>query len=285
MTEAIQISILFLIGILSYVVFDGLNNLIGRRKYKLKSLSASKEDRELVGKSIIRKFSSLKNIIDYIATLLKDAQYTNITAEKFIVKKIIIAISSLIPLLIVYQLTQQRMLLLIGIPLVIVMIVKPLANLKEAAENARRELNSELLDYLYHFFVLLKNYTPNTATQNSVQYAGPYLIPHVEQLNTQVTLNPSSSKPYYDFAESVGIQEAKEFAFTLEQFVKLDATEATEVLEDQLLNLEALQEENYKDLLIERPEATRKVTNFMLIPFFVVMGTMLFVIYRSTYNF
>ncbi len=283
MAQFFQYITFLIIVIAAYILLDNIFQLFNKRKFKIRL----KEDTEDVikGDSFYNKYKSINSYKNYLASLIREGNVNNITPEKIIKKQIIQSIIVILVFVIVVEYMQETLLYLVALLFLVTIFRQPIKTLKNFERNTSSRIKGEVFEYLIHFFMLLRNYPYNLATVKSLDYAGENLKPHVLEVIAALSIEPGNFKPFHDFAERVNSRELKEFAYTLEQVTKIDKQTATEIMQDQLTIMQELQEEHYKVMVVEKPQQSERLINFMLFSFIVVVASTLLAIIGSTTNF
>lgn len=283
--QIIQITLLVSIGIIAFIV---LKNIFENKRSKKFLMKGSIEVKEEVFSTeqitLLERLLSFEKYKLYLQNQLKDARM-NITAVQFIKRRLFLAVSVLVLMLVLFSITHVNLYLYLALPLTVLAYKVPKRSIAKNKNNYIYFMKLELPEYLGAFAEMLNSYIPYEATKKSVDYAGPLLKPYVEDLITQIALYPNSHKPYYDFAEAVGLREAKEFVIALEQIMKVDANDAKSIIKEQIKVLEALQEEAYNEQVKKREEQIQATINPLLFPFVGIIMTILFVLMTNTRSF
>ncbi|WP_051525098.1 hypothetical protein [Exiguobacterium sp. S90] len=127
-------------------------------------------------------------------------------------------------------------------------------NMRSAITNRRLELPG----YLKIVATLLKNYTSTKAIKKSVEYAGPYLRPFVEELAMNLETRPGDDLVLKEFAQKLEIAEAHTFVIAIKQATEVNKEGAQMILDDQIKLMDKLLRENYKYLISTKPMAFSK---------------------------
>lgn len=280
--NASQIFLLVLIFILGIRVIETIFESRGNNKFVLKSFLSNTDLKEQeVESTFLERLVSIDKYKAHLQRALNDA-HMNLSATKFIIQRVIFAASICLFVVVLYFIVKQPFFLYLAVPLSIVGYMIPKNRIGKSKKRYINQMKTELPNYLYHFSVLLEDYTPYEATKKSSEYAGGLLKPFVERLISQIALYPSSHQPYYEFADSVGIREAKEFVSALEQIMKVDSKASARIIKDQIEIMNQLQEESYNEQIELRPEQTEPYINVMLYPFFAVFLTAIVVTIMSS---
>lgn len=277
-TQIFQFILLLLIVFLTFSVIQSIREATKKRKFIIKSYL---NEEEQANSPFFEKMTSLTKYKEHIEYELKEGRSKQ-TVKQFLLKRVMITLLTFILMLLLYNLSSEIIFIYLSIPLMFFVYKVPMNGLKRRQKKYVIQLKNELPDYLYHFAVLLESHTPYQATQKSVSYAGGLLKPHVNNLITQINLYPASHKPYYDFANSVQLREAKEFMSALEQIMKVDATASSQIIKDQISIMNELQEEAYNEQIEDRPSLVEPYINAMLFPFFVIIVCVLGVLISSS---
>lgn len=233
--------------------------------------------------SFIERMLSINKYKEYLGSLLSSARSKR-EPRDVIQKQMIFGSTTLFAILALYYTSHINVFLYLAVPVALLTAWIPIRNLKKARQYYIYQMKIQLPDYLSHFAVLLKSYNPYEATQRSVDYAGPLLRKNVEKLITQISLYPSSPRPYIEFAEEVGVREARDFMIALQQIMRVDAESADRVIENQIQILDELQEEAYQDQIETRPEEVERYVSPMLYPFVAVIFVMVGVLMLHTFS-
>jgi hypothetical protein len=137
--------------------------------------------------------------------------------------------------------------------------------LKQKLKNAKAIRKLELPNYLTPLGLLLHSYTPYQAVKKSLKFAGPYLKPYVEQLIIEMEMYPSSTRPFRNFAENLGIAEAQTFMTALQQAVNTDPAKSRDIIQSQIEMMRKLREENYLTVIELKPLAMNKYNFFLIV--------------------
>lgn len=127
-------------------------------------------------------------------------------------------------------------------------------NMRMAITNRRLELPG----YLKIVANLLKNYTSTKAIKKSVEYAGPYLKPFVEELAMNLETRPGDDLVLKEFAQKLEITEAHTFVIAIKQATEVNKQGAQMILDEQIKVMDKLLQENYKYLISTKPMAFSK---------------------------
>lgn len=280
--QIFQITMLLFIAFVSFIV---LKNIFEDRKSKKFILKGTIEDKEEVlytdNITIFERLTSFEKYKTYLQRQLDDARM-NTTAFRFIQQRLFLAISVLALIVVLFFMSNMNLYLYLALPVAFFAYKLPKRNISKNKQNYIYNMKLELPEYLGAFAEMLTSYIPYEATKKSVDYAGPLLRPYVESLITQIALYPNSHKPYYEFAESVGIREAKEFVIALEQIMKVDAINAKRIINEQIKILEALQDEAYNEQISKREDQIQATINPLLFPFVGIIMTVLYVLFSTT---
>lgn len=140
----------------------------------------------------------------------------------------------------------------------------PNYQLKQRIKRAAWERKLELPGYLKIVATLLKNHTPSKAIKKSVDYAGPYLSPHVNELAMDLETKPGDDYVLKKFAKNLEIAEAHTFVIAIKQASEVNKEGALAILDDQIELMDKLRQENYNYLISSKPLAFAK-WNFIVV--------------------
>lgn len=277
-----QIALLIVIVFLGIKTVEMIFESRKNNKFVLKSFLAGPKTKEVAEEStLFERLVSFDKYKAHLQKILNDA-HMNLSATNFIIQRIIFSASISLLVIVMYLVLKQQIFVYLVIPLAIIGYMIPKRRIKKSEQQYTNQMKTELPDYLYHFSVLLEDYTPYDATRRSIEYAGRLLKPFVERLVAQIALYPSSHQPYYEFADSVGIREAKEFVAALEQIMKVDAKSSARIIKDQIEIMNELQEEAYNEQIELRPEQTEPYIFVMMYPFFAVFVAIMVVLIMNS---
>lgn len=274
-----QAFLLVIIAWLTYNVINMIMEASKRRKFVIKDYLPS-DKKEF---SILEKATSFNKYKRHLEKELREAHSTK-RVETFIAQRVLSIVISLFLMIVLYKISNQQIFLYLVIPVMFFVYKIPKKILSKAKHKYELQMKHELPDYLYHFAVLLDSHTPFEATNKSSQYASGLLKPYVDELVTQINLYPASSKPYYEFAEKLNIREAREFVAALEQIIKVDSKSASSIISNQISIMNDLQEEAYRELVELRPQQTEPYVNWMLIPFILIILSMVAILIGDTFS-
>lgn len=275
----VQALMLLSIVILSFKVLEMILDFQNGNKFVLKGILQKDLMKEKVGEQItfLERLVSFKKYKSHIESQLREARM-NISVKRFIFQRMFMAGSIAILVIILYLVTDQQLYLYLTIPLSILAYKIPKRSIAKNRLYYNNQLKIQLPEYLIHFGVLLDNNTAYEATKKSREYAGPLLKPYVDRLVAQIALYPASHRPYYEFSESVGSREAKEFMAAMEQIMKVDAKKASKIIQDQIRIMNELLEEAYNEQIEKRPEQIEPYIYAMLFPFVGTIINILFIL-------
>lgn len=254
-----------------------LKSVLQDDEYKAKSFQLPRD------MSFLERITSYKKYIAHLENEIAEARL-NTTANRFLAKRVTIAFLMLVLSLVLYKVSSLTLYLYLAVPLGVVAYIIPKRQLKKSKRFYEQQMKLELPEFLSSFAVLLQSYTPFEATKKSVEYAGPVLQPYVQRLVTQMELYPARPKPYNEFAESVGIREAKEFMVALQQIMNVDATLAEKIIKDQIKTMNELEEEAYNELIEERPDEVQKFITPLIFPLVAICFTFLFILIANAFS-
>ncbi|MED5052551.1 hypothetical protein P9850_12060 [Anoxybacillus rupiensis] len=137
--------------------------------------------------------------------------------------------------------------------------------LRKRTNRAKIEKRIELPEYLKFMALLLKSHTVAQAIIKAQAFAGPYLKPHAERLALEIESYPGSDRPFKTFAENVDIPEAYTFMIALQQAMKTSKKQSMEILNNQIQMLRALEKENYRYLIQQKPEEINRYGLILLV--------------------
>lgn len=206
----------------------------------------------------------------------------NMDFKRYLTQLSIIALSVFIVGLYFYLKLGQALILPVALLVSIFVYFVAYDNLKKQYQRNRFIFKNELNEYLYHFAIALKLNSPYVATMESAEYASENLKPYVDELITQISLYPNTSKPYRDFAKQLGFVEAQRFVNTVEQLMHVNSETAEELIDAQLEVSKELQNEMYNELLEVRPNKVNAYAELMIVPFLVIVFTMIVVLILET---
>lgn len=156
--------------------------------------------------------------------------------------------------------------------------------LSQRLATARTMRRAELPSYLTPLGLLLFTYTPYQAVKKSVDYAGPFLKPYVEQLITEMEIYPGSARPFENFSKNLEIIEASSFVAALQQAFETDQSKSREIINSQIKFMRQMRTQNYLTLIEGQP---MKLTKFNMIPLvgiisvvFTIVGTVMFIMFK-----
>ena len=118
---------------------------------------------------------------------------------------------------------------------------------------ARGMRKNELPSYLTPLGLLLYTYTPYQAVKKSVNYAGPYLKPFVEQLAIEMEMYPGSSMPFENFTKKIEVNEANSFIVALQQAFETDQSRSRDIINSQIRFMRKMREQNYHTMIEKQP--------------------------------
>ncbi|MGG6447712.1 hypothetical protein [Pseudobacillus badius] len=151
--------------------------------------------------------------------------------------------------------------------------------LNQRVEAAKRMRRIELPSYLTPLGLLMITYTPYQAVKKSINYAGPFLRPHVQQMISEMEMYPGSSKPYQNFSKNLGISEASTFIAALQQAFETDQSKSRDIINSQINFMRQMRTQNYLSLIELQP---MKLTKYNMIPVvaivavvFTIVGTVM----------
>lgn len=279
----IKLFLLLAIIVLALKTITIISEIRNGNKFILKGILQSGEKKEFLKEKItlLEKLLSFKKYLIYLEMELQDARLKR-TVKNFIIERCISGFLLGLLTFMIYTLSGNTIFLYLIIPVAIIGYKVPKRALKKNKQNYINTMKTQIPEYLHHFAVLLEDLTPFDATKKSVEYAGSLLQPYVNRLVDQISMYPASFAPYYEFAESVGLREAKEFVVALEQMMKVDSKAASKIINDQIQIMNELQEEAYDDLIESRPLKVEPYINAMLFPFIGLIMTILYVLIEST---
>lgn len=156
--------------------------------------------------------------------------------------------------------------------------IYPDYQLKQKIKAATWKRKLELPGYLKIVATLLKNHTPSKAIKKSVEYAGPYLKPFVDELAMDLETRPGDDEVLKKFAQNLDITEAHTFVIAIKQASEVNKEGAISILDDQIEVMDKLRHENYNYLISTKPLAFAKwnfivVMLILLYPFVIVYVT------------
>ncbi|RTR28091.1 hypothetical protein EKG37_17460 [Robertmurraya yapensis] len=286
-TQGVQVLFLLSIVILAYKTILLIMETRTSKRYVLKGFL--KEEQVQVNKGVreqitfLERMTSFTKYKEHLEGELADARL-DVTVTRFIVRRLILTLLMVGAALVLYKISDMNLYLYLAIPLGVLAYILPKRNLKKHKLHFERQMKIELPEYLSAFAVLLQSYNAFDATRRSVEYAGPLLRPFVDHMVTQIELYPSSHKPYQDFAETIGIREAKEFVVALQQIMKVDAAAANQIISSQIKIMDDLQEEAYNEMIEVRPDEVQNYITPMLFPMVAIILTFLFVMIGDAFS-
>lgn len=286
MNQIVSFILLILIAILAYRTFLLILEARMSKRFVLKSFLQDEEesDEKATSYSWVERITSFKKYKKYLEATFEEAGL-DLNPTTFTIQRVLMGIGILMLMGFLYKFSGMTFYLFLSIPFAIIAYMLPMRSVKKAKDKYKQKLKMELPEFLSCFIIYLQSgFTPYEATKRSVEYAGEILKPHVERLITQIELYPASQRPYDEFAENVGIREAREFVVALNQIMKVDAESADRILQDQLAILNALEEEAYNELIEQRPEQVEKYTMAMLFPLIAVAFTFVIVMIAHAFS-
>lgn len=126
------------------------------------------------------------------------------------------------------------MFLTLGLTLITVFLsmVIPFYNLDRTVTTSEAQREFDLPRYFKMLIALLKRKTSYQAIVESVEYAPNSIKPFVEQLIIEIEQMPNSSTPYENFADNIGIEQARNFMTILHQSMHVSPEKSIEFLEN-----------------------------------------------------
>lgn len=286
--DVFQMLMLIFIIVLGYYTLNLMMEIKTSKRFLLKKGFEDPneaEDSNVLKKQVtfLERLTSFSKYKSYLEKEIADSRL-DISVNRFLLKRFIMAFIMMLLMLILYQVSKINLFLYLSIPVAILAYKLPKKQLTSAKKYFEQQLKLELVEYLSAFAVLLKSYTPYDATRLSLEYAGPFLKKHVENLITQIDLYPVSQKPYNDFASAINLREAKEFMVALQQMMNVDAKMANEIINDQITIMNQLEEQAYDELIEERPDEVERYINPMLFPLVAIFFTFLFILIKDAFT-
>ncbi len=283
--SGLKVFLLLSIIFLAFKTLTIVTEVQNGNKFILKGVLQTSEKKEFLREklTLLEKLLSFRKYMIYLEMELQNARLQK-TAKRFVIERTISAVLLALLVFMLYSFSGNSIFLYLVIPMAIIGYKIPKRALKKTKQNYINRMKTELPEYLHHFAVLLDDYMPFDATKKSVKYAGPLLQPYVNRLVDQISMYPASHRPYYEFAESIGLREAKEFVVALEQLMKVDSKAASKIINDQIQIMNQLQEEAFNDLIEARPDKVEPYINAMLFPFVALILTIIFVLGSSTFS-
>ncbi|MCM3227706.1 hypothetical protein [Terribacillus saccharophilus] len=286
MLHFVQPFALIMVIVFALFSYNVITNARTSRKFVLKGFvqqQEQKEEIEVQNITFLGRLTSFKKYKAYITRELEDARMKQSFAQ-FTAKRLVIGLSLGFVVLVGYYISDISLYLYLAIPAAFLGYKLPKNEIKKSKMFYEQQMKIELPDYLSAFGVLLEKNTPYEATRKSIDYAGDLLKPFVQDLITQIDLYPASNKPYEDFAEAVGIREAKEFIIMLNQMNKVSAADSKRIIGNQLRVMDALQEETYNEQIEDRPDEVQKYIMPMIFPLVSIIFTFVFVMLSNTFS-
>ena len=201
----------------------------------------------------------------------------NMTVKKFRQTKILYAVLFTTASLVFMTMTGSLLFKIMACvsPL---LYIYPDYQLKQKIKAAAWKRKLELPGYLKIVATLLKNHTPSKAIKKSVEYAGPYLKPFVDELAMDLETRPGDDEVLKKFAQNLDITEAHTFVIAIKQASEVNKEGAISILDDQIEVMDKLRHENYNYLISTKPLAFAKwnfivVMLILLYPFVIVYVT------------
>lgn len=274
--QIIQYVFLLVIVLLAYILTDKIIKRSKKKKFIMKSFLQKKEqtDSKL---TYFEKFTSFQKYKRHLQAELNESNSPE-SVEKYLIKRVCFSLLATLQMFFIYIVTDYAFFLILSIPAAILAFFlqgKQLAKLKNRNYVKKKK---QLLDYLIHFALLLKNYTPKDAVIKSRDYAGPLIKPKVNELLTKINLNNGSHEPFYEFANDLNMYEAREFMAAVEQLVKVNAKDAELIIKTQINNLHDKQEEAYEEQVEIQASLVEPYLISMLYPQFIILMIMLIVL-------
>lgn len=204
--------------------------------------------------------------------------------ETFQVMKIVYSLLMAIFFLMMYLFSLNLIILGIGAVATIFMYFYPNRMLKNNIIYANAMRRLELPDYLTPLGLLMYSYTPYQAIKECEKFAGPYLLPFVQDLMVEIDLEPGSTKPFQDFADRLGIQQAQTFVVAIQQAMNTDRTRSRELIQKQVEVMQRLREESYNELINKKPLEVNKYNALMLLNMALIPLSILVYIFNDVFS-
>ncbi|TXR64558.1 hypothetical protein [Bacillus sp. AR18-7] len=270
-----MIPLFILMFVLTYLIVDMILERKNEQKYKihnfLEQYKKEQETRTFIYVFLqpilqMRKSWLPKKREEKLREKLAKAN-SKLTPIEFVLNNIVLAIFvSGFSLIYIFIFPQWKEIIM-GISLVAGILAYIRGNLKvnKAIKARKLQVQLELPEYMIPLGYMLGKYTTYQATLLSLEYASENLKPHVEELITQMELNPGSYEPYLEFAQKIDEPVAYQFMIALQQAMKLDPIKSKKVIANQINLMRNLRAESYRQLNRMRPSMVSKYIYMCLI--------------------
>lgn len=285
-----MIPLLLLLFFLVYFIIDMIQDRKTDKKYKIHNFieqyKKNQEERTLLYLFLqpilsFRQSWMPKKMEDNLSEKLKKLN-SSLTPIEFVLNKIMMSIFVFCMTLSYMFFFPQWKVYIIGGACIssIVALIHGFSKLNKGIKARELQLKLELPEYMIPLGVMLGKYSTYEATKRSLEYASDNLRPYVEDLITQIELNPGKFEPYMEFAKKVEIPVAYQFMIALQQSMVLNESKSKEVIANQIQIMRRLRAETYRQLAKFRPSLVSKyiyltLTTMMFMPlglcFVVVM--------------
>lgn len=263
---------LIIIGVLAYKSIIALTDFRIRKRYVLKSVLKDGQKDTDKNFSFLERLTSFKKYKAYVEQQILEARSTQ-TFSKILTKQVVYTLLLTAYVYGVGILFEIPLFSYIALPIGLYVFNIPMNQLKKRKAHYQQELKLDFIKWASSLAILLKNKTPLNAIKESTNFAGETIKEYVELLIREIELYPTDASPYINFAEQIGLREAKSFMIAIQQMMKVSNEKASEILKQQLGVMRRLQKTAYEEAIETRGNEVERYSIFMLIPLAILMFT------------
>lgn len=171
------------------------------------------------------------------------------SAYDFVMK---VVIQSLIigAVIFIISLLAMPSILAFGLAFIVVFasLVFPFYTLDGKVSELRAQREFDLPRFFKMLIALMKTHIPYKALQESVSYTPISVRPFVEQLIVEIEQMPTSSIPFENFADNIGVDKARNFMTILHQSMHVSPERSIEFLENLKKQSDMMEDEAVNNL-------------------------------------